>query len=124
MTLVWHEEAELEYTEAALYYEFQVDDLGARFTTHLEAALLKVRNGPCNYRCFEGECRKVRVDRFPYAILFRVVADDQIQIIAVAHLKRRPGYWKKRLTELFCLPVGRAQPEGPFEGGLTVAPSP
>lgn len=99
MTQVWHEEAELEYAEAALYCEFQVDDLGDRFTSHLEAALLKVRNGPFHYRCFEGECSKVRVDRFPYAVIFRVVAEDQIQITAVAHLKRRPGYWKRRLAE-------------------------
>ena len=99
MTFVWHEEAELEYAEAAVFYELQVDDLGERFTTHLEAALLKVRHSPLSHRTFEGECRKVRMERFPYAIVFRVVADDQVEIIALAHFKRRPGYWKRRLSK-------------------------
>ncbi len=34
--------------------------------------------------------------RFPYSIIFRVDS-DRIYVIAVAHAKRRPGYWKDRL---------------------------
>jgi hypothetical protein len=48
--------------------------------------------------CFEGECRKVRVERFPYSVIYRIKG-DQLQIIAVAHMNRRPGYWKDRLQE-------------------------
>lgn len=44
------------------------------------------------------ECRKLRVERFPYAVIYRVKEEQEVlQIIAVANLQRRPGYWKHRL---------------------------
>jgi hypothetical protein len=36
------------------------------------------------------------LDRFPFSIVYRELLDE-IQIIAMAHAKRRPGYWAKRL---------------------------
>lgn len=41
--------------------------------------------------------RKVRVDRFPYSIIFRLLDKDTVQVLAVAHGSREPGYWKNRL---------------------------
>ena len=35
--------------------------------------------------------------RFPYLIVYRVTA-SAIQVVAVAHARRRPGYWKTRLA--------------------------
>ena len=35
------------------------------------------------------------VKRFPFRIVFRVV-ENRILVVAVAHAKRRPGYWKDR----------------------------
>jgi toxin ParE1/3/4 len=37
-----------------------------------------------------------RIPRFPYLVIF-LEADAAIQLVAVAHGKRRPGYWRKRL---------------------------
>lgn len=34
--------------------------------------------------------------RFPYAIVYREVSEEEVEIVAVAHLKRRPGYWTGR----------------------------
>lgn len=31
-------------------------------------------------RCFDGECRKVKTDKFPYLIIYRV-KDEQLQIL-------------------------------------------
>jgi len=39
--------------------------------------------------------RRVLVHRFPYQVVYRLTASE-ILIVAVAHLKRRPGYWKDR----------------------------
>jgi hypothetical protein len=34
--------------------------------------------------------------RFPFAIVYREISDEEVEIIAVAHLKRRAGYWRNR----------------------------
>jgi plasmid stabilization system protein ParE len=40
--------------------------------------------------------RRVLLDRYPFSVVFRELP-RKIQIVAVAHAKRRPGYWAKRL---------------------------
>jgi plasmid stabilization system protein ParE len=40
-----------------------------------------------------GVRRRFVFHRFPYAVLFRVL-DDEVQVVAVMHLHRRPGYWR------------------------------
>jgi toxin ParE1/3/4 len=47
------------------------------------------------FALFIGSQRLI-LSRFPYSIVFRERLHD-IQIIAVAHAKRRPGYWSNRL---------------------------
>jgi len=39
--------------------------------------------------------RRILLRRFPYQIVYRLKPDG-IVVVAVAHLKRRPGYWKSR----------------------------
>jgi hypothetical protein len=43
----------------------------------------------------EPSVRRFLLKRFPFAIVYEVVSSD-IQILAVAHARRRPQYWKKR----------------------------
>jgi len=42
------------------------------------------------------EIRRVAVGRFPYGIVY-IVLDDLLWIVALAHSRRRPGYWRDRL---------------------------
>lgn len=46
-------------------------------------------------RFSEGVRRRV-VRGFPFVIAYRVF-DEKIRIDAVAHMHRRPGYWRKRV---------------------------
>ncbi|WP_407936397.1 hypothetical protein [Limnochorda pilosa] len=39
--------------------------------------------------------RRVLVRGFPYQVVYHL-RPDEIVIVAVAHLKRRPGYWRNR----------------------------
>lgn len=43
----------------------------------------------------DGLTRRVLVPGFPYQVLYRMRLDE-IVIVAVAHLKRRPAYWRGR----------------------------
>jgi len=40
--------------------------------------------------------RRVLVRGFPFALVYLELAEE-IRVIAVAHAKRRPGYWRRRL---------------------------
>ena len=44
----------------------------------------------------EAELRRRLVRRFPFGILYRI-EPEEIVIVAVAHLRRKPGYWRERI---------------------------
>lgn len=64
MTLIWNREAEDEFIDAANYYKAQDDRLGERFIIHLQAAVARICANPFMARCFDGDCRKVKADKF------------------------------------------------------------
>lgn len=53
MTLHWHDEAQIEFGEAAIHYEAQVEGLGEHFVTRIEAAAARILTNPLMPRCFE-----------------------------------------------------------------------
>jgi plasmid stabilization system protein ParE len=91
----FHLAARAEAVEAAIFYERQQEGLGTRFADSLAAAVERIRSNPELYRIAERDTRKCRLPGFPYGVIFRV-KDDSIQIVAVMHLHRRPGYWSAR----------------------------
>ena len=84
-----------EFTAAAIFYENQQQGLGARFITAVEATVARLQRAPHLHRVLEGDIRKIRVRRFPYALIYRTRGTTEI--IAVMHLQRRPGYWRERM---------------------------
>jgi len=40
--------------------------------------------------------RRILLKRFPYFIVF-FEWQDEVYIVAIAHAKRRPGYWRGRI---------------------------
>ena len=89
----FHPEALVEADEATAFYKEQQSNLDVRFLEALNDAISRLRRNPLNYRRIEGEVRKCRILRFPYGVVYRV-GNDSIEVIAVMHLRRRPGYWK------------------------------
>lgn len=75
----------------------RIDDaLGTRFVNAVEEAIEQMSLAPERFRRFESDLRKVRVEEFPYAVVYRMEGRE-LRIIAVMHLHRRPGYWSDRL---------------------------
>ena len=91
----FHPEARQEFLESARYYKSQQPGLDRRFVNAVIDAIYRIRNNPLMYREIEVGCRQCRVPRFPYGVIFRL-RNDYIEIIAVMHLHRKPGYWKGR----------------------------
>jgi toxin ParE1/3/4 len=96
MNILWHDAAVFELEEAALYYGGVDDELGLRFTAAAEVAVAEIKARPEMRRKFDGEARKARVKRFPYAVVYSVDG-VMLRILAVMHLHRKPGYWHGRL---------------------------
>ena len=93
-----HPAAEVEATEAAAYIKADDPLQGEFFAAALEEAISLACKQPLTYRRFDRDHRKVRVGKFRYAVVFRM-AGDEIQVLAVMHLHRRPGYWKGRARD-------------------------
>lgn len=91
----FHPEAEAEFISAARYYEGQAENLGFDFISAVERAYQRLGDFPESGRPFGGRLRRVLVPGFPYGLLYRAQA-ERIFIVAVAHLHRRPGYWRSR----------------------------
>jgi plasmid stabilization system protein ParE len=91
-----HEEADAEVNEAAKYYEEREPSLGLLFLAAVEEAVEKVLANPEAFQLVGDEIRRKIIGRFPYSLLY-VIEPDRIRVIAVAHQKRRPGYWSHRL---------------------------
>lgn len=91
----FHPEALEEADKAAEFYKEQQLGLEKRFLEALQDAIFRVRRNPLLYRRIEGEIRKCRLLRFPYGVIYRI-NNDWVEIIAVMHLRKQPGYWKSR----------------------------
>jgi hypothetical protein len=96
MNILWHDSAVFELEEAALYYGGVDDELGLSFIAEAEVAVAQIKARPKMSRKFDGEARKARLKRFPYAVVYWI-DDDALRIIAVMHLHREPGYWHGRV---------------------------
>ena len=97
MLVTFHEEAEAELLEAARYYEERVSGLGHALIEDVELAVLDISSNPLSCPTVGAELRRRVVRRFPYSLLY-FAETERIVVVAVAHQKRRPGYWKYRLV--------------------------
>ena len=95
MRIILLGEAEEEMREAAGYYEREARGLGADFLDEVGHAFGRIQEHPHGGAIVRGRVRRWLVRRFPYGILYRV-DPDEIVVLAVMHLKRRPGYWRGR----------------------------
>ncbi|MDG2305670.1 MAG: type II toxin-antitoxin system RelE/ParE family toxin [Candidatus Binatia bacterium] len=94
-SVAFHPDAESEFLEAVRYYSQQADGLGSDFLSAVRTAIERVAEFPDSGRPFGERLRRVIVRGFPYAVIYRAEGDDLV-VIAVAHLRRRPGYWRLR----------------------------
>jgi plasmid stabilization system protein ParE len=87
--------AESEYADALCWYAERSQQAAERFEAEFDNALEAISSDPHRFpRCDERH-RFYLTNRYPYQIIYRVEGNEVV-IIAVAHSKRRPGYWADR----------------------------
>ena len=87
--------AEAELQDAAAWYDERSPGLGLRFILAVQRKTDEILEAPQRWP-FAAGSRRVLMGRFPYALVYREISEDQVEIIAVAHLKRRSPYWSDR----------------------------
>jgi toxin ParE1/3/4 len=98
--LRFHAEARAEFLAAADWYGRERLGLGEDFIAEVGRALDTIRANPEAWPVLTHQgsvpLRRFVLARFPYGVIFTAVG-EQLFVIAVAHGKRRPGYWRNRV---------------------------
>lgn len=90
-----HEAAEAEINEAADFYDLAAPGLGTTLLNEIENTLEVISRYPQVAPLARGNVRKKALPNFPYSLLY-AVRPNEIRLLAVAHQKRRPFYWRCR----------------------------
>jgi plasmid stabilization system protein ParE len=90
-----HPEAWAEASAAVAWYAKRSLRAAEAFVAALDQAIAGIAATPDRWTRYLHGTRRLVLRRFPFAVVYRSV-DLKVQVLAVAHLKRRPGYWRKR----------------------------
>ncbi|MGO9126371.1 MAG: type II toxin-antitoxin system RelE/ParE family toxin [Terriglobales bacterium] len=93
----FHPEAAAEYDAAFDWYRARSPDAALRFDFEVERAVAQIVASPHRRPLGPYGTRKFLLSRFPFVLFYRERGIEGIQIVAVAHTSRRPGYWKQRV---------------------------
>ncbi len=96
MNVFYLPKAKDELDEAIAHHQRIQAKLGVRFARAYREAFQKIEDQPQAWPRLSGNMRCCRLKKFKYGILYQV-RSDQIVIVAVMHLHRKPGYWRNRL---------------------------
>jgi plasmid stabilization system protein ParE len=88
--------AEIELDEAVRWYEEQAPGLGDAFLIEVLSAADRITRFPEAWHRLGEGIRRCRLSRFPYGLIYTIDHGD-ILVLAIAHLHRRPDYWRNRL---------------------------
>ena len=92
-----HPEAEKDLDAAAGYYfERSGSGLSQAFLNEFEHTVSQILQHPRIGAISHRNTRRAVMRKFPYSIVYSLIAPEKILLIAVAHQSRRPDYWKNR----------------------------
>jgi plasmid stabilization system protein ParE len=88
--------AEEEFLHAVAWYEAKRPGLGAEFLAEVERAARRIVSFPQHGSPYLAGTRRIVLRRFPYSVVYSPDPEDLL-VVAVAHQRRKPGYWKGRI---------------------------
>ena len=96
MRIRFLEMAQIELDEAVEYYNYEMSGLGEEFLTEVLNAIDRIGEFPEAWHPCSKRTRRCQTRRFPYGIIYQT-RKEEILVIAIANLHRRPDYWKDRI---------------------------
>ena len=91
----FHEEVVSEFLAAVEWYLARNELVASRFVQQITHAVQFIAQAPQRWPSYSHGTRKFVLRRFPFLLVYREL-ESAVQILAVAHAHRRPGYWKTR----------------------------
>lgn len=91
----FHPLAADEAQAAERWYRERNEIASARFQREVDRAVDLISERPEAGAPYLSKTRRILLRRFPFFVVYRV-RNDNVQIVAVAHARRRPGYWRAR----------------------------
>jgi|SRR5579862_467880 len=93
----FHPEAREDFRDAIRRYRARSTIASVEFRTTVSGAIRNVAHAPQLWPKFLQGTRRFVLHRFPFSLIY-LDDHDVVTIIAVAHSKRKPGYWKHRIS--------------------------
>jgi len=93
----FHPEAVAEAREAARWYRERSDSAADAFLSELDRAVERIAEAPELSTRYVAGTRRFLLRHFPYSVIYREKS-GRIEVIAIAHGRRKPRYWKSRLA--------------------------
>ncbi|MFO0903215.1 MAG: type II toxin-antitoxin system RelE/ParE family toxin [Pirellulales bacterium] len=97
LPLVFHPDARIDALAAYDWYFQRSPHAAEAFQNELREAGLAIQRAPERWAEYTSGTRRYLMKRFPFVVVYRIVG-EQIQVVAVAHGRQKPGYWKARIT--------------------------
>ena len=92
----FHPEARIELRETGRWYADRDLNTSDDFYREVAHAIFSIRSMPDTWPIYLHGTRRYLLDRFPFSVIYRE-KDGMIQLIALAHHRRKPEYWAKRI---------------------------
>jgi plasmid stabilization system protein ParE len=96
LPLEFHPAALDELERAKAWYDAQRPGLGSSLFQEITIAISRIQETPNSWPEYKQGTRRFLVHRFPFAVIYDQRATGLL-VVAVMHMKRRPGYWRSRL---------------------------
>jgi|SRR5277367_5617491 toxin ParE1/3/4 len=93
----FHDEAAAEYDAAFEWYLERSPDAALKFDAEVERAFTEVVQSPRRWAVGSHGTRRFLLRQFPFILIYRERPVGKIEVLAVAHTSRKPGYWIGRL---------------------------
>jgi len=91
----FHPAAIAEAAEARRWYHARSEHMGEAFMGEMDRAVEAISSSPERWPQVEEHTQRYLLRRFPYAVIYRP-RPERVLVVAVAHMRRRPGYWRGR----------------------------
>jgi toxin ParE2 len=96
MRIRFLEIAQIELDDAIEYYNYEVPRLGEAFLNEVLNTLDRIGKYPEAWQPSSKRTRRCQTRRFPYGIMYQI-RKDEILVVAISNLHRKPDYWKDRI---------------------------
>jgi plasmid stabilization system protein ParE len=92
----FHPEARADFSDAIAWYRQRNASVATEFRIAVSDVVRDIAQTPQRWPGYLYGTRRFALERFPFSVIY-LDDPDIVRIVAVAHAKRKPGYWRQRV---------------------------